>query len=71
MVKPLFQGENYDQIYMNNKNMVFDLSRKMYKHVDPLALDLLGKMLIENPSTRITAVQALSHEYFDDVDAYL
>ena len=59
--KPLFTGENYDQIYLNNKNMVFDLSRKMYKNVDPLAMNLLKKMLVEDPSKRITAAEAIKH----------
>jgi len=32
--------------------------------LDPLALDLLDKMLVLNPDLRITAKEALEHEYF-------
>lgn len=34
-----------------------------FRNQDPLALDLLEKMLVFDPRTRITAAQALSHPY--------
>jgi serine/threonine protein kinase len=36
--------------------------------LDPLGLDLLGKMLTYEPSRRVSAKEALSHPYFDDLD---
>jgi hypothetical protein len=36
---------------------------------DPLALDLLQKMLVYEPSRRISAREALKHPYFDEVNA--
>jgi len=36
---------------------------------DPLALDLLNKMLVYEPSKRISAREALKHPYFDEVNA--
>jgi len=36
---------------------------------DPQALDLLQKMLIYEPSRRISAREALKHPYFDEVNA--
>lgn len=36
---------------------------------DPLALDLLQKMLVYEPSKRISAREALKHPYFDEVNA--
>jgi len=38
--------------------------QKQNKNVNPLALDLLEKMLTFNPDTRITTRQALEHPYF-------
>merc|ERR1712029_260534 len=39
-----------------------------YGHLDANGLDLLDKMLIYDPSKRISAKQALKHPYFDDLD---
>ena len=36
---------------------------------EPLALDLLERMLVCDPSKRISAQQALSHPYFDELNA--
>jgi len=37
---------------------------KIYKHANPLALDLLEKMLEFNPAKRISVEDALAHPYF-------
>ena len=37
---------------------------KIYKDANPLALDLLEKMLVFNPHERITVDEALAHPYF-------
>lgn len=37
-----------------------------FKDIDPVARDLLKKMLVFNPSKRITAEKALEHPYFAD-----
>lgn len=36
--------------------------------LDEKALDLLGRMVVYDPYKRISAKQALSHPYFDDLD---
>jgi serine/threonine protein kinase len=36
--------------------------------LDPMGVDLLSKMLQYQPSKRISAKQALSHPWFDDLD---
>ncbi len=36
----------------------------LIKNMPPLAVDLLEKLLIYDPSKRITAVEALAHPYF-------
>jgi serine/threonine protein kinase len=39
----------------------------MCPNLDPLGLDLLGRMLVYDPQMRITARQALQHQYFHDI----
>jgi len=36
---------------------------KKFANADPLAVDLLEKMLVFDPRTRVSAGDALSHEY--------
>lgn len=43
------------------------LKRKMGPGVEPLLIDLMGKLLSYNPLTRIKPLQALTHPYFDDL----
>jgi serine/threonine protein kinase len=42
---------------------------KELKNADPQAMDLLMKMLVYEPSKRISAREALKHPYFDEVNA--
>ena len=35
---------------------------------DPLGLDLLSKLLVYEPASRLSAQQSLLHPYFDDLD---
>lgn len=42
----------------------FEYDRNNFKEIDDLQLDLLLKMLEYEPSKRITAVDALQHDYF-------
>ena len=38
------------------------------KNIDPVGLDLLAKMIQQDPCKRISAKQALKHPYFNDLD---
>lgn len=40
---------------------------KVVPRLDEKGIDLLGKMLQPNPSLRITAKDAMEHEYFKDL----
>jgi hypothetical protein len=40
---------------------------KLVPKLDEKGLDLLGRMLQMNPALRITAKDALEHEYFNDL----
>ena len=45
--------------------MNIKLEGDRYSHVSQEAMDLLKKMLIADPSTRISATEALAHPFFD------
>jgi cyclin-dependent kinase 2 len=38
-----------------------------FKHFDSLSLDLLAKMIILDPTKRISMKEALKHPYFNDL----
>lgn len=52
--RPLFGGSTFEEIYNNNRIINFNLNDDMYRGIDPLAMDLLKKMLAEKPEERIT-----------------
>ena len=45
--------------------MNINLDSERYGNIDPRAMGLLRKMLVAKPSERISASQALSHDYFE------
>ncbi|KAG7131437.1 Mitogen-activated protein kinase HOG1 like [Verticillium longisporum] len=70
--KPLFPGFLVQLVksYENTLRFVKSLPKRerqplknKFKNADPSAIDLLEKMLVFDPKKRITATEALSHEY--------
>jgi serine/threonine protein kinase len=47
--------------------MKFNLNAPAYKQVDPVALDLLRKMLRTEPAQRITAAEILAHPFLAEL----
>ncbi len=45
--------------------------QKIATKADPLALDLISKMLVYDPTQRLTAKAALAHPYFKDAAKYV
>ena len=57
-----FKGKNYDEVYesiMTRKNSFLNDS-----NITPLAKDLIKKMLVIEPSNRLTIEKVLSHDFF-------
>ena len=53
--------------YIRTLNRIPKDFKEVFPGANPVALDLLQKMLILNPDKRITVDEALSHPYFDNL----
>jgi serine/threonine protein kinase len=62
--RPVFRGDNVDEILEKNKNCEFDYPERYWSNISAQAKDLVGKLLIKEPELRITAAQALEHPWF-------
>lgn len=65
--KKFGENSNFKNMKMPEIRNPETLSRRYKKKADPLALDLLTKMLCLDEKERITATQALQHPYFKDM----
>lgn len=52
---------------MKNKKLDFDLSHPKYQAIDQNALELMKGMLEADPTKRISAAEAMEHQYFWDM----
>lgn len=63
-----FNGGRMQNVFkeMGNQNSFGNFS-EVFKNIDPVAVDLLTKMLEYDPAKRITIEQALEHEFIGDL----
>lgn len=66
--KSAFPGTTYNEVLSQNRAANIDLSGDDYKKIGEEALDLLSMMLKKKPNERITADQAINHQYFNGMD---
>ena len=62
--RPLFRGDNINEILEKNKDCILDFPQKYWDQISPQAKDLVQGMLKQNPEERLNAAQALKHEWF-------
>ena len=64
----LFTGRNQREICYKNKHSIFPESfRRLIRHYSQEASDLLSKLVEKVPADRLSAEQALNHEWFRDI----
>lgn len=58
-----FPGKSRNTILNKNKECRLDFKSKKYEAINPDGIDLLSKMLQKSPERRITATEALHHNF--------
>mmetsp|Transcript_20843 Transcript_20843/g.32156 ORF Transcript_20843/g.32156 Transcript_20843/m.32156 type:complete len:268 (-) Transcript_20843:1852-2655(-) len=67
--RPVFRGYNINDILIKNKNCDVEYPAKYWDKISEKAKSLVQKMLAKNPKDRITAGEALTHEWFHQDEA--
>jgi serine/threonine protein kinase len=62
-----FPDSGYKDMLLSSKKPKKPLEHRFPHDTDPIALDLLEKMLVFDPRKRITVEDALRHQYFDEL----
>eukprot|EP00347_Sterkiella_histriomuscorum_P000721 403374762 len=66
--RPAFPGTNIHEILMKNKRGDVQYPPKYWEKISIEAKDLVGKMLNKDPRNRISAKEALNHQWFNTED---
>ena len=59
-----FSGTTNVEIFRNIKLVNYNFSGNSWKHISGEAKDLVEKMIVKEPSRRITLREALNHSWF-------
>lgn len=66
-----FNGPDDAEILEKIKEGVFDKSNERYQNASPEVKDLIDRLLEFNPNQRLSALEALHHDWFSVKDSYL
>ncbi len=61
---PPFPGDDEEEVFNNIMNYEPDFSTKEFKEINNSCIDLIKKLLVKDANKRITADEALKHEFF-------
>ena len=65
---PPFYGDTDDEIYASVKRGIVEYSEEEWDQVSKEAKDLINKLLVKNISKRLSAKEALQHEWIKNMD---
>ncbi|CAD8099490.1 unnamed protein product [Paramecium sonneborni] len=66
--RSIFGGKTFDDVLRANKKCFIDLDLPLdHVYLTDLSLNLLNQLLQKNPKQRISATQALSHPFFEQI----
>ncbi|EGR29001.1 protein kinase domain protein [Ichthyophthirius multifiliis] len=64
--KSVFPGKKFSQVLELNKQCQIKFEGKLYEQINKDSMDLLYKLLEPNPLLRLSATQALKHQFFQN-----
>lgn len=64
-----FQGINNVEVFSSIKKARYSLENEIWETISDDAKDLLGKLLIKDPSSRLSAQEALDHAWFKTAES--
>eukprot|EP01015_Nassula_variabilis_P025207 TRINITY_DN488_c0_g1_i23.p1 TRINITY_DN488_c0_g1~~TRINITY_DN488_c0_g1_i23.p1 ORF type:complete len:558 (+),score=114.53 TRINITY_DN488_c0_g1_i23:107-1780(+) len=59
-----FYGDSSKEVYFKNKEGQINFEVEKQQNINPLGIDLVKKMLEKDPKKRLSAQEALQHEFF-------
>lgn len=62
--RPLFRGNNVTEILEKNKNCILEFPQQYWDKISEDAKNLVQGLLKADPNERLTAAQALQHDWF-------
>jgi serine/threonine protein kinase len=63
--RQVFKGYNINEILLKNKKCEVEYPPKFFDKISEKVKNLLSKMLCKDPTIRISADEALKHEWFN------
>lgn len=63
---PPFHGRTPEEIHQSTLTAQAEFSERRFRHVSPIGIDFMQRLLNKNPDLRMTADQALAHRFIVD-----
>ena len=63
-----FQGQNRSEVFAKIKKAKFNFNHEEFKSCTPHVIGLIKRLLVIDPKKRLTAGEALQHEWFKEIE---